>query len=441
MEPGVREPEAAERRRAVVSSFIGNFVEWFDYGAYSYLAVTVGRVFFGGEAKDSTFLAFVVFAVAFLVRPFGAFFWGHWGDRFGRSKTLAWSILLMSGATVLIGLLPGYGSWGLAAPVLLLALRLVQGFSAAGEYAGAASMLSEYAPRGRRGIYASVVPASTSTGLLLGSLFATALYGMLDEAAMDAWGWRVPFLVAAPLGLVGLWIRRRIGDSPAFEAHTTAQLEVVRRGQKPVPPLVQLFRTSPRELVQGFGIVLLNAVGFYVVLTYMPSYLSEGLGYDAAASQLATTLTLVVYIGFVFLTGRIADRLGRRRTLQLAAAAFALLGIPAFLLMGLGHYWLAVLALVVMGAFLSLNDGAMPSAVSELYPTAVRFTGFALVFNVGNALFGGPMSALNTWLIGTTGNTLWPAFLLVAAAVLSFAAVTWSRDRSEDPIEDNSASV
>ncbi|WP_144935764.1 MFS transporter [Rothia kristinae] len=426
----------SQRRKAVVSSFLGNFVEWFDYGAYSYLAVTIGHVFFPGDIRNSTFMAFALFAVSFLIRPFGAFFWGYWGDKLGRTKTLAWSIIIMTGCTVLIGCLPGADAIGVAAPIALLILRLGQGFSAAGEYAGASALLTEFAPRQRRGMFAAVVPASTSSGLLLGSLFATALYGLLDEAAMASWGWRIPFLVAGPMGLVGLYIRRKVEDTPAFKAHTTRQMAVVRQGQqKPPSPTLVLFRDHAKELLQGFGIVLLNAVGFYVVLTFMPTYLSENLGYDAGASQFATTLSLVTYIAFIFMTGFIADRIGRRMTLILASATFIVLSLPAFWLMSTGHYWLAVLALVLMGAFLSLNDGAMPSAVSELYPTAVRFSGFALVFNIGNALFGGPMSAVNTWLIDSTGNTLWPAYILIGAAVLALISVLTSKDRSRQDID------
>lgn len=433
--PHPTDPDAGQRRKAIVSSFLGNFVEWFDYGAYSYLAVTIGSEFFPGDAAQSTLMAFGLFAVAFLIRPVGAFFWGHWGDRFGRTKTLAWSILLMTGATFLIGCLPGASTIGIAAPLILLLLRLVQGFSASGEYAGASALLSEFAPHGKRGRYASVVPASTASGLLLGSLAATLLYGLLSDDAMASWGWRLPFLVAAPLGLIGLYIRRKIEDTPAFVKHTTSQMEQVKRGHKPTPPLVELLTSAPKQMIQGLGIVLLNAVGFYVVLTFMPTYLSENLGYDATASQLATTLSLVTYIAFIFLTGSVADRMGRRNTLILASCLFIVLTVPAFLVMGTGHYWLAVLALVIMGAFLSLNDGALPSAVSELFPTAVRFSGFALVFNIGNALFGGPMSAVNTWLISRTGNTLWPAFLLMGAALLALGAVLWSKDRSKSSID------
>ena len=184
----------AALRKAAAASFIGNFVEWFDYASYGYLATVIAIVFFPeGDSTAALLATFAVFALSFILRPIGAVVWGHWGDKLGRRWALSWSILLMSGATFLIGLMPGYAQIGIAAPVGLLVLRMIQGFSASGEYAGAAVFLSEYASSKRRGLFTSIVPASTATGLLLGSLFATALHSLLSDAAMQGWGWRIPF--------------------------------------------------------------------------------------------------------------------------------------------------------------------------------------------------------------------------------------------------------
>lgn len=203
---------------------MGTFVEWFDYAAYGYLAATIALVFFPeDEGRSALIKTFGLFALSFLIRPIGGVVWGHLGDRYGRKRTLSLSILMMSGATFLIALLPGHAAIGAAAPALLFSLRLVQGFSAAGEYAGASTYLAETAPAHRRGLFDAIVPASTACGLLAGSLLAALLTGVLDDAAMQSWGWRVPFLLAAPLGLIGLYIRRRADALPA-----TAPLEVVR---------------------------------------------------------------------------------------------------------------------------------------------------------------------------------------------------------------------
>lgn len=220
--------DPATRRKVLQASFIGNFVEWFDYAAYGYLAATIGAAFFP-EADRATQLlsSFAIFAISFIVRPIGGFIWGYLGDRFGRRTALGWSILIMSGATFLIALIPSYSLIGILAPIALLILRLVQGFSASGEYAGASAFLVEYAPPHRRGIYAAMVPASTATGLLLGSLIAALLTATLSDQQMVDWGWRLPFLLAAPMGLIGRYIRTRLEEF-------TASVEAILAGE-PMP--------------------------------------------------------------------------------------------------------------------------------------------------------------------------------------------------------------
>ena len=209
--PAAGQPAVADRdvlRKVLGASFIGNFVEWFDYASYGYFATVIAVAFFPEFAPASALLAtFAVFAISFVIRPVGGIVWGGIGDRIGRRTALSWSILIMSGATTLIALLPSYHQVGILAPILLLVVRMVQGFSASGEYAGATAFIAEYAPTSRRGLFTSIVPASTAAGLLAGSLLSAALFAMLDDAEMQAWGWRLPFLLAAPLGLIGLYIR------------------------------------------------------------------------------------------------------------------------------------------------------------------------------------------------------------------------------------------
>ena len=274
------------RRRVVAASFIGNFVEWFDYAVYGYLAVTIAAVFFPeSDPQTGLLLTFALFAISFLVRPLGGFVWGHIGDRVGRRTALSLSILIMSGATFCIALIPGYDTIGIWAPILLLIIRVVQGFSASGEYAGASAFLVEYAPANKRGLYAAVVPASTAAGLLLGSLLAGLLTTLLSSEAMQSWGWRLPFLLAAPMGLIGRYIRTKLEDTPVFR-------ELAAEDQTIKAPVFGLFRNHWRLLLKAVGAVLLNAVGFYVILSYMPTYLSSELGLGATESFLATTIAL-----------------------------------------------------------------------------------------------------------------------------------------------------
>ena len=204
-------------RRAATASFMGNFVEWFDYAAYGYLATVIALTFFPQTDTTTGLLApFAVFALSFIVRPIGGLVWGHFGDKYGRRSALSWSILIMTLSTFCIGILPTYNHIGLWAPALLLLIRLVQGFSASGEYAGASAFLAEYAPEGKRGFYTSIVPASTAAGLLFGAMFVAGMHALMTAENLHDWGWRLPFLLAAPFGLVGRYIRVHLQDSPKF---------------------------------------------------------------------------------------------------------------------------------------------------------------------------------------------------------------------------------
>ncbi|RAX49312.1 MFS transporter [Arthrobacter sp. AQ5-05] len=409
----------------MAASFIGNFVEWFDYAVYGYLAVTITAVFFpDSDPATGLMLTFALFAVSFFVRPLGGFVWGHLGDKIGRRTALSWSILIMSMATFCIALIPSYDTIGVWAPILLLIIRVVQGFSASGEYAGASAFLVEYAPANRRGLYAAVVPASTATGLLLGSLLAALLTGLLDAEQMQSWGWRLPFLLAAPMGLIGRYIRTKLEDSPVFK-------ELANEDNVIKAPVKTLFTNHWRQLIQAVGAVLLNAVGFYVILSYMPTYLSQELGLDETASYVATTVALTTYIGFIFLTGMLSDHFGRKKVLLSASISFVVLTVPAFMLLDTGNFLVIVLVQILLGGMLTLNDGTLPSYLAEMFPTRVRYTGFAVSFNLSNALFGGTAPFVATVLIATSGSVLAPAWYLMAAAVISLVAVALSAETSK----------
>lgn len=416
------------RRRVIGATFIGNFVEWFDYAVYGYLASIIALTFFPpGDPTVQLLSAWGVFAVSFLVRPVGGFIWGWIGDRHGRKTALSWSILIMSLATLSIGLLPTYDTVGILAPLFLLLIRMIQGFSAAGEYAGASAFLVEYAPRGKRGRYASVVPASTSSGLLFGLLFVTILTGMLGSETMQDWAWRIPFWIAAPLGAIGLYIRMRLEDTPVF-AELAEQDEVIKA------PWKELFVENWRVLLQTFGAALLNAVAFYVLLSYMPNYLEAQLNLSATQANVMTSISLVTYIAFIVITGSLSDRLGRKKVLLTASVTMFVLAIPAFMLLDEG-FFIGTFVLVIMGATLTLNDGVLPSYLSEQFPTRIRYSGFAVSFNTANALFGGSAAFVATLLISLTGSTLAPAWMLMVAAAVAFFSVLISRETSHTALK------
>ncbi|MCC5672816.1 MFS transporter [Kocuria rhizophila] len=419
---------AGTRRRVIGASFIGNFVEWFDYAVYGYLAATIAVVFFPESDPQTALLAtFALFAISFFVRPVGGFFWGHLGDRLGRRTALSLSILIMTGATFCMALIPGYGSIGIFAPILLLVVRIVQGFSAAGEYAGASAFLVEYAPAHRRGLYAAVVPASTAAGLLFGSLFVAALTAVLSGDQMNMWGWRIPFLLAAPMGLIGRYVRTKLEDTPVFQ-------ELAQEDEVIHAPMRDMFRHHWATLLRACGAVLLNAVGFYMLLSYMPTYLSEEIGFGKTESFLATSLALLSYIGFIFLTGLASDRFGRKKLLMAASVCFVLLTVPLFLLLDEGSFLVVLLVQVVLGAMLTLNDGTLPSFLAEQFPTRIRYSGFAVSFNLSNAIFGGTAPFMATLLISAFHSQLAPAWYLMAAAAVSFVAVALSHETHREPL-------
>lgn len=426
--------------KAAAASFVGNFVEWFDYASYSFLATVIAVVFFpAGHATAALLSSFAVFAVSFLMRPVGALFWGTVGDRRGRRWALSWSILLMTGATCLIGFLPSYAVAGLWAPGLLLILRMIQGFSASGEYAGAASFLSEYSPRDRRGMYTSLVPASTATGLLVGSLFVTLLHTILEPDAMTSWGWRIPFLLTGPLGWIGTYIRRHLEDSPVYRrmSDQTAAAQEKATVSNESGPISEIFTHHFGTFARGFGVACLNAVGFYMVLTYLPTYLTAELDWEESVALLASSLSLLVYIGSIFLMGHISDKFGRKRMLISACVLFIVLSVPLFSLLDNESYWLVIGVEIIFGLILAMNDGTLATFLVEIYPTRVRYTGFALSFNTANALFGGTAPFMATWLISMTGSKMAPAWYLVVVAILSLIAMLFSRETAFSKLKDH----
>lgn len=429
----VRDERQQMVRKVAVSSFLGNFIEWFDYASYSYFATTIATVFFPTSDRTVALMqTFGVFALSFVLRPVGALFWGHFGDRHGRKGALSLSILLMSGASFLIGCLPSYAVLGLAAPLFLLLLRMVQGFSAAGEYAGAATFLGEYAPVKRRGIYCSLIPASTAIGLLAGSTLATVMSSVMTVESMTGWGWRVPFLLAGPLGLIVHYIRNNVADSPVYE-QMNAELAAKEQGGdagKTTSPLRTLFRRHPKQVLISFGACMLNAVGFYTVLTYLPTYLSETVGMATSESTTVTTICLVLYVALVFAMGHVSDRFGRKKVLVGACVAFILLTVPAFMILETGAFWPVLVVELALCATLTANDGTLASYLTETFPTNVRFTGFAFSFNLANALFGGTAPFIATWLIWATGSSLSPAWYMVAVALVALAAMLASHENT-----------
>ena len=421
-------------RRAATASFMGNFVEWFDYAAYGYLATVIALTFFPQTDTTTGLLAtFAVFALSFIVRPIGGLVWGHFGDKYGRRSALSWSILIMTLSTFCIGILPTYNHIGLWAPALLLLIRLMQGFSASGEYAGASAFLAEYAPEGKRGFYTSIVPASTAAGLLFGAMFVAGMHALMTVENLHDWGWRLPFLLAAPFGLVGRYIRVHLQDSPKF-LEMEQRLEAKECATH--APVRELLTVHRRAVMIGIGVTCLNAVAFYLLLSYMPTYLSTEMGMSESDSFIASTVSLATYIGLIFLMGTLSDRYGRKTMLVTASVLFLLLTFPLFGMLGNPSLLVILMIQIAFGAMLAMNDGTLSCFLAEIFPTRVRFSGFAFSFNVANAVFGGTAPFIATWLIHMTGNKMAPAWYLLAAAAVALVAMLASRETAHTALQD-----
>ncbi|KMY54000.1 MFS transporter [Bacillus sp. FJAT-27231] len=411
--------QSTQIKHAVFGAAIGNLIEWFDYASYGYLATIIAAVFFApGNEKAALLGTFGVFAVSFLARPIGGLVWGHYGDRLGRKRVLVLTIIMMSLATFTIGLLPGYASIGFAAPCLLLICRIVQGFSASGEYAGASLFIAEYAPAERRGLLVSMVPASTAAGLLLGAFTAVLLEYGLTQDSLHSWGWRIPFLVSGPLGLIALYIRMKLEDTPVFNEMDHEETH---------QPILSSVRQNRQQILVAFGVICLNAVGFYIILSYMPTYLVNELGFNSITGISTTIVSLATYVILLPFAGMLADRIGRKPVLISACILFILFTYPIFLLLSQGGIY-AVAAQILLGAILAGNDGVLAAFLSEMFPSSVRYTCFGLSFNMGNAIFGGTAPFIATFLIMQTNNTFAPAFYLIAAALIALLALLRTKE-------------
>lgn len=416
-------------RKVLLATGIGHFVEWFDFGLYGTLAAIIGLQFFQSSSPSVALLSsFAVFGAGFIMRPLGGLFFGSLGDRKGRQKVLATVILLTSGATFVMGLLPTYHQIGITATVLLVITRLVQGFAAGGESSGATTYLAEYAPTARRGYFTCWIDNFGFMAFVVGSGLVFLLTAALGENTMNDWGWRIPFLIAGPLGWVGLYLRRHLEDSPEF-------LEAMKSGQIETAPLRKAVTTAWRALLFCVGFVVIKAVGHWTLQTFMPSYLATELHFSKLNAYAITTIGLFSVAVLVPFMGYLSDKYGRKPLMLAGCAGFILLSYPAMMIMANGDVLSAVLAMVMLGAFIAAFDGACTAAMAELFPTNVRYGGLSIAYNFAVAFFGGITPWFSAWLITSTGDKFSPAFYVMGAALITFITVMRARETAGQPLK------
>ncbi|WP_026314618.1 MFS transporter [Heyndrickxia acidiproducens] len=407
-----------QTKKSVFATGVGNAMEWFDFGLYSYLAVIISRNFFSAVENDELKLmfTFATFAIAFLMRPIGGIIFGRIGDKYGRKVVLTITIILMAFSTLLIGLLPTYEQIGVWAPVLLLIARIIQGFSTGGEYAGAMVYIAESSPDNKRNVLGSGLEIGTLAGYILASILASALFITLTDQQMAAWGWRIPFLLGLPLGLVGFYLRAHLEETPIFE-NELSEDDVQEES------FLSILKNHKKDILVCFVSVAFFNVTNYMLLSYMPSYLDEVIGLSGTVGTVFITLIMVIMVPLALLFGKLSDKIGNKTVLVIGLGGLTLLSALAFYLINLNTFVFIFLGILILGILLSTYEGTMPGTLPTMFYTDIRYRTLAVTFNVSVSLFGGTTPLVSTWLVHQTGNALAPAFYLTIFSFIGFFVI------------------
>ena len=420
--------QAGRTRTVIAAGAIGNVLEWYDFAIYGYFASAIGRTFFPREDPVAQLLsAFGIFAIGFLMRPVGGALVGHIGDKLGRRAALTFSVAAMAIPTFLVGVLPGYQVLGMAAPIVLTLLRMLQGLSVGGEYTTSIVFMVEHAPPGRRGMIGAMGCCGAVGGILLGSATGALLTDALPTEDMEAWGWRIPFLLGLVVGLAGFFLRRGLDEGA-----------VPRASRSPIRETVRHHRLLLARLA---ALSVFNAVSFYLIFVYIVSWLQLADGIAPAHALQVNSLSMLVLLPCMVAMGAVSDRVGRKPILLAATALAFLSAVPLFWLMHSDRH--LYIQLGQLGFVLSVGMflGTQPTLMVEEVPAAIRCTAIALGYNVTLGVIGGVSPLVATWLVERTEDQLAPAYMIMAASAISFLAVLGYRERSNLPFATSTGSA
>ena len=401
----------AQTRRVIVAGIIGNVLEWYDFAVYGFFATAIGQEFFPHQDRVAQLLsAFGVFALGYLMRPLGGAVTGHIGDRFGRRAALTFSVVAMAIPTFLIGLLPGYRTLGLLAPIALTLLRMVQGLSVGGEYTSSMVFLVEQAPDGRRGLLGALTACGAIAGILLGSAVGAAFAANLSAAALQAWGWRIPFLFGLVVGIGGYVLRRQMVETIATERRERA-------------PIAETLQDHWRTVLGFAGLSVFNAVGFYVSFVFLVSWLQTADHIAPARALEINSFSMAILLAVVVASGLLADRFGRKPLLLLATVLGFIGALPLFWLLNHPSAWLAQLGQLGLVLIVGLYGGTQPALLVEAAPLRVRCTAVSLGYNISFGVIGGLTPLVASWLVARTGDEIAPGFLMMVAAAVTYLTI------------------
>ncbi|MGH3959066.1 MFS transporter [Mycobacterium sp.] len=405
---------------------IGNFMEWYDFGVYGFLATTIAQVFYPADSASGTGLiaTFGTLAAAFAVRPLGGFVFGPLGDRIGRKRVLMMTILLMALATTVSGVLPGHDSIGVWASTLLIATRLVQGFSTGGEYVGAMTYIGEHAPDRRRGMLGGFLPLGTLSGYLVAAVLVSMLKVQLSVDEMLSWGWRIPFLVGAPFGVIALYMRLRIDESPAFEEMREKQKESSSAGWQQFKHTVA---QQWRPLLVCMGLVMTFNINSYMLTGYLPTYFKEVGRISGTAGLMLIGLVLLALLSAVVFVATLSDRIGVKPIMRTGCALLIVGSVPAFLLIRFGNsYPVMFIGVLLIGMMMLCFYSTEPATLPALFPTNVRYSAVAIGYNISVSAFGGTTPLIAESLVHGLGNVMVPAYMLMVAGVIGLLTLVFT---------------
>jgi MHS family proline/betaine transporter-like MFS transporter len=412
------------QRKLAIAGMAGNILEWYDFSIYGFFAYAIGINFFPSHHASSSLIdAFGVFAAGFLMRPVGALVFGHIGDRHGRQRALTLSVVAMAVPTVAIGLLPTYSQIGVTAPILLVVLRLIQGLSVGGEYTTSVVFMIEGAHSNRRGMMGAFGTAAAFCGVMIGSAVGAIVAATMSPAALQSWGWRLPFLAGITIGVAGYFIRRELRDVNDLPA------------VKP-PPMLEVLRTQWPRVLQVAGFKVLDSVGFYLMFVYAATYLTEIVGIAKSRALAINTIGMAAAVLMLPVAGAISDRIGRKPLLLLSSGAIIVFAWPLFNLMWHPRIGAPLLGQILFALLIAMFDGVAPATAAEAFPANVRCTGVGLSHNLCMALLGGTAPMVATYLIDKTDNEMIPPMYLIAAAIVSTIFVLSMKETGKTALAD-----
>lgn len=421
-ESGMAASPAWSLRRVVSAGVIGNVLEWYDFAVYGFFAPILAAQFFPAENRMVSLLAaFGAFAVGFLMRPVGAVFFGHIGDRYGRARALLLSVAMMAIPTVLMGLLPTYASIGVAASVLIVLLRMLQGMAVGGEFTSSIVFLAEHSPARRRGFFASWAMFGATTGTMLGSAVGAVMTNALGPEALAAWGWRAAFISGIVVAVVGIIIRRNMLDTPT-EGTAASPVRVA-------------FRDHGPQVLRVFALNMAPAATYYTLFVYAATWVAESTALERSTALDLTTLSIVTFLVVAPFAAWASDRVGRKRMLIAGMVGCFIGAYPLTSLMHTGDPVSVAAGQMTFAAFLAIYMASIPAAMCEMFPHTVRVSAVSVGYGLGYAIFGGTAPAVAVWLISQTQDDRAFAWYLMALTAISLAVALGTRDRHREPLD------